>query len=67
MEPLLSIDEAAALLKLTRQQMYELTRNRSRMRQAVPLPIVRIGKRKMFRASSLNDWIQKLEQIETVQ
>lgn len=67
MEPLLSIDDAAALLKLTRQQMYELTRNRSRMRQAVPLPIVRIGKKKMFRPSSLSEWIQKLEQSEVVQ
>jgi predicted DNA-binding transcriptional regulator AlpA len=67
MEALLNMDEAAALLKLTRDQMYELTRNRSRVRQAVPLPVVRIGKRKMFRASSLNDWITKLEQIETVQ
>lgn len=67
MEPLLSIDDAAALLKLTRQQMYELTRNRSRMRQEVPLPIVRIGKKKMFRPSSLSEWIQKLEQSEVVQ
>jgi hypothetical protein len=61
------MDEAAALLKLTKEQLYELTRNRSRVRQAVPLPIVRIGKRKMFRASSLNDWISKLEQTHTVQ
>jgi hypothetical protein len=67
MEPLLNMDEAAALLKLTKEQLYELTRNRSRVRQAVPLPVVRIGKRKMFRASSLNDWISKLEQTATVQ
>ncbi len=62
MEPLLTLEEAAGLLKLDRQQMYELTRNRSRCRQIVPLPVVRIGKRKMFRASSLNEWISKLEQ-----
>jgi hypothetical protein len=67
METLLTLEEAGRYLKLTKQQMYELTRTRSRIRQAVPLPIVRIGKRKMFRASSLNDWIQKLEQTETVQ
>jgi excisionase family DNA binding protein len=61
MEPLLTLEEAAALLKLDRGQMYELTRNRSRCRQSVPLPVVRIGKRKMFRASSLNEWISQLE------
>ena len=65
MEPLLNMDEAAALLKLTRQQLYELTRSRSRMRQAVPLPLVRIGKRKMFRASSLNEWVLQLEEQTT--
>jgi predicted DNA-binding transcriptional regulator AlpA len=62
MEPLLTLEEAAALLKLNKGQMYELTRTRSRCRQAVPLPVVRIGKRKMFRASSLNEWIRQLEQ-----
>jgi predicted DNA-binding transcriptional regulator AlpA len=67
MEPLLNMEEAAALLKLTRQQMYELTRTRSRCRQAVPIPVVQIGKRKMFRASSLNNWIAQLEKQETVQ
>lgn len=61
MEPLLNMDEAAALLKLTRSQLYELTRNRSRCRQVVPLPVVRIGKRKMFRAVALYEWILQLE------
>jgi len=62
MEPLLSMDEAANLLKLTRKQLYELTRNRSRCRQSLPIPMVRLGKRKMFRASSLNTWIQQIEE-----
>jgi excisionase family DNA binding protein len=61
MEPLLSLDEAAALLKLTRSQMYELTRSRSRCRQAVPIPVIRIGKRKMFRTAALHEWILQLE------
>jgi predicted DNA-binding transcriptional regulator AlpA len=65
MEPLLNMDEAAGLLKLTRSQMYELTRNRSRCRQSVPIPVVRIGKRKMFRASSLNQWVAQLESSQT--
>jgi len=62
MEPLLSMDEAAELLSLTKEQLYEICRTRSRCRQSVPIPMVRIGKRKMFRASSLNTWIQQIEQ-----
>jgi predicted DNA-binding transcriptional regulator AlpA len=62
MEPLLDMDEAAALLKLTKGQLYEICRTRSRCRQSVPIPLVRIGKRKMFRASSLNQWVSQLEQ-----
>jgi len=61
MEPLLTMEEAGKLLKLSKAQLYELTRSRSRCRQSVPLPVVRIGKRKMFRASSLNEWIAQLE------
>jgi predicted DNA-binding transcriptional regulator AlpA len=62
MEPLLNMDEAAALLKLTKPQLYEICRTRARCRQTVPIPLVKIGKRKMFRASSLNQWVSQLEQ-----
>jgi excisionase family DNA binding protein len=65
MEPLLNMEQAAALLGLEKSQLYELTRNRSRCRQTVPLPVVRIGKRRMFRASSLNEWVSQLEQTAT--
>lgn len=64
MEPLLNMDEAAALLKLSRKQLYEVTRTRSRCKQIIPLPVIRIGKRKMFRASSLNEWVAKLENAQ---
>lgn len=62
MEEILTMDEAAAKLKLTRGQLYELTRNRSRIRQRVPLPFIRLGKRRVFRASSLETWLSQLEQ-----
>jgi len=58
---LLSLTEAAALLSLTKQQLYELTRSRSRRRQAIPLPYVRLGKRLCFRRESLERWIAQLE------
>jgi excisionase family DNA binding protein len=61
-EPLLTMDEAAAVLKLTKSQLYEICRSRSRCRQAVPIPFIKIGKRRLFRVSSLNAWLQQLEQ-----
>ncbi len=62
MEPLLDMEETAELLNLTKEQLYEICRTRSRCRQVLPIPIVKIGRRRMFRASSLNDWIRQLEQ-----
>ena len=58
---LLSLAEAAELLSLNKQQLYELTRTRSRIRQAIPLPYVRLGKRLAFRRESLERWIAALE------
>jgi excisionase family DNA binding protein len=50
---LLTISEAASLLGLSKQQLYQLTRERSRCR----LPFVRLGKRLAFRRESLVAWI----------
>jgi excisionase family DNA binding protein len=58
---LLSLSEAAELLGLKPQNLYELTRNRSRVRQAYPIPFCRLGKRIAFRRESLEQWITKLE------
>ena len=64
MEPLLNMDEAAALLKLTKEQLYHLCRTRSRVRQEVPIPFIKVGKTRRFRASSLSAWIQQIEQTQ---
>jgi len=61
MEPLINMDQAAVLLGLTKAQLYELMRTRSRRRQIIPIPFVRLGKRKMFRASSLDEWVSQME------
>jgi excisionase family DNA binding protein len=58
---LLNISQAAELLGLTKQQLYQLTRSRSRRRQALPLPVIRLGKRCVFRRESLERWIAQLE------
>lgn len=59
---LLSLSEAADLLGLRTSNLYELTRSRSRARQAHPIPFCRLGKRIAFRRESLEQWITKLEQ-----
>jgi excisionase family DNA binding protein len=56
---LLSMAEAARLLSLTKQQLYELTRSRSRI--VHKLPVVRLGRRLCFRRESLERWIAQLE------
>jgi predicted DNA-binding transcriptional regulator AlpA len=61
MEPLLNLDQAGQLLGLNRKQVYELCRTRARVRQEHPIPVVRVGKYLRFRASSLNEWITKIE------
>jgi excisionase family DNA binding protein len=61
-EPLLlNLSQAAELLGLKPQNLYELTRNRSRVRQSHPIPFCRLGKRIAFRRESLEQWIAKLE------
>ena len=57
----ISISEAASLLGLTKNQLYEICRTRSRVRQARPIPFLRLGKRLAFRKESLEQWVAELE------
>jgi len=57
----LNLAQAAEFLGLTPSQLYELTRRRSRVRQAIPRPHIRLGKRLAFRRESLERWIAELE------
>jgi predicted DNA-binding transcriptional regulator AlpA len=58
---LLSLSQAASLLGITDNQLYEICRTRSRVRQKHPIPTVRLGKRLAFRRESLERWITELE------
>jgi excisionase family DNA binding protein len=62
----ISISEAASLLGLTKEQLYELTRERSRVRSVHPIPFLRLGKRIAFRRESLERWITALEAEKAV-
>lgn len=57
----LSLEQAADLLGLTKEQLYQLTRTRSLIRQRVPIPFVKLGKRIVFRRESLEEWLAQLE------
>ncbi len=57
---ILTVDEVAALLKMTRDQVYTLTRARSRARMDKPIPVLRINSNLRFRRSDLDAWLADL-------
>ncbi|MBZ5687223.1 MAG: helix-turn-helix domain-containing protein [Acidobacteriia bacterium] len=62
MTEILTVAELAAMLKMSKGQVYEMTRARTRsgaMREA-PLPVLRINGNVRFRKSDVEEWIEKL-------
>lgn len=59
---ILTVAELAAMLKMSKGQIYEMTRARTRdgnMRDH-PLPVLRINGNVRFRKSDVEDWVEKL-------
>ena len=52
-EPLLTADEVAALLRVPRSTVYELTRTRR-------LPHVKVGRRTLFVRADLETWVVEI-------
>lgn len=60
-DEILTMSEAAAILKMTERQVYELTRRRSQERHPHPFPAFNIHvKAKRVRRSDLMAWIDTL-------
>ncbi len=61
---ILTADEVASLLKISKRQVYELTKERTQSGdiREYPLPCVRLGKLVRFRRSDVEEWIEKLVQ-----
>ena len=60
---LLTVDECAALLRISRRSLYEMTRARVRSKQKHPLPLVRLNSNCVrFVRSEVESWILKLSQ-----
>jgi predicted DNA-binding transcriptional regulator AlpA len=61
---LLNLKEAAAYLRFSVTQSYNLTRRRGVARAQYPIPVVRMGIRTLrFRKSSLDKWLAELEKM----
>lgn len=62
MTEILTVDEVAALLRMSRSQVYKLTKERTRSGELhdYPLPVLRIGTSVRFRKADVEDWIEKL-------
>jgi len=62
-DQILTMAEAAEILKMTERQAYELTRRRSQERMDYPFPVFAIySKALRVRKSDLTTWINKIAQ-----
>jgi len=62
-DEILTIDELGALLKMSRRQIYEMTSKRTRAKQQHPLPLLRVNGNLRFSKSSVEAWLQKLQEV----
>ena len=61
---ILTVDDLAALLKMKRRQIYEMTRHKARVRQPLPLPLLRINGNLRFRRTDIAKWLDELAEYE---
>lgn len=59
---ILTVNELAAMLKVSNRHVYELTKERTKSGdlREYPLPVLRIGSSVRFRRSDVEAWIEKL-------
>jgi len=59
---ILTVAEVAAMLKISKGQVYELAKERTRTGElrGNPIPRVRIGASVRFRKSDIEEWVEKL-------
>jgi excisionase family DNA binding protein len=59
---ILTVDEVAALLRMSKSQVYELSKARTRSGDVRdnPLPVLRIGSSVRFRRADIEAWIDRL-------
>jgi excisionase family DNA binding protein len=59
---ILTVAEVAAMLKLSKSQIYEMTNKRTRTGsiRENPIPYLRLGRSLRFRKSDIEAWLEKL-------
>jgi len=68
MDEILTMEEAATILKLTPKQVYELCRRRSQERMEIPFPCFSLhAKAKRVKKSDLYKWIDAIARQGRVQ
>jgi predicted DNA-binding transcriptional regulator AlpA len=59
---ILTVNDLAKALQLSRSQIYDLTRHRGQVRQEHPLPLLRIATNLRFRKRDVIEWLDNLSQ-----
>ena len=63
MNDILTVEEVAALLKISRRAVYALTREASRRVQSSPIPIIRVSPKCVrFSRQSVELWLREREE-----
>jgi predicted DNA-binding transcriptional regulator AlpA len=59
---IVTVEEVAAMLRISKSKVYELTKDRSRTGELRdnPIPVLKIGSSLRFRKSDIEAWIEKL-------
>ncbi len=57
---ILTIDEVAVLLRMSKRAIYEMTSGRGRARMKHPLPVLRINSSIRFVKRDVEEWVEKL-------
>jgi predicted DNA-binding transcriptional regulator AlpA len=57
---ILTVAEAAAFLRMSVRQIYEMSRRRGKNLE-LPLPLLRVNGNLRFKRSSLENWVNELE------
>lgn len=57
---ILTVNDLAKALQLSRSQIYDLTRRRGQIRHEVPLPVLKIGTNLRFKRQDVVSWLDEI-------
>ena len=57
---IMTVDEVAAMLRMSKRSVYEMTSGRGRAKMKHPLPVLRINSSVRFVRKDVEEWVEKL-------